>query len=107
MGWEKKGNNSYYYRKRREGKRVISEYVGAGPVAEMIALLDEEERQQREFERQQWRAERVADQELVKEIDGAVDLVRQVARLACIASGAHQHKRQWRYAANTTRNTRK
>ena len=33
MGWEKRGNNKYYYRKKREGKRVISIYFGKGEKA--------------------------------------------------------------------------
>ena len=54
MAWEKRGNNSYYYQKRRIGDRVVSDYIGAGPVAEMIALTDADERQRKEYERQQW-----------------------------------------------------
>ena len=34
MGLEWRGSKQYYYRKRREGKRVISEYCGGGKVAQ-------------------------------------------------------------------------
>ena len=30
MGWEKRGNGLYYYRKKRMGQRVVSEYMGTG-----------------------------------------------------------------------------
>ena len=39
MGWETRGNGKYYYRKRRIGDKVVSEYVGTGPGAELIAEL--------------------------------------------------------------------
>ncbi len=31
MGWERRGNGFYYYRKRREGHRGISEYYDTPP----------------------------------------------------------------------------
>lgn len=39
MGWEQRGNNSYYYKKEREGSRVKSVYVGRGEIAHMVAQL--------------------------------------------------------------------
>jgi len=48
MGWERRGNNQYYYKKEREGSRVKSVYVGCGEIAHMVSeiqsgapLLDE------------------------------------------------------------------
>lgn len=38
MGWEYRAGRKYYYRKRREDGRVVSEYVGAGPLAELTAM---------------------------------------------------------------------
>jgi hypothetical protein len=40
MGWEQRGNNSYYYKKEREGSRVKSVYVGRGEVAHMISQFE-------------------------------------------------------------------
>ena len=39
MGWEQRGNNSYYYKKEREGSRVKSVYVGRGEIAHMVAQI--------------------------------------------------------------------
>ena len=39
MGWEQRGNNSYYYKKEREGSRVKSVYVGRCEVAQMVSKL--------------------------------------------------------------------
>ncbi len=37
MGWEKRGNKQYYYRKRREGDRVVSEYLTADEAQAYLA----------------------------------------------------------------------
>ena len=37
MAWEQRGNNSYYYKKEREGSHVKSVYVGRGEIAKMIS----------------------------------------------------------------------
>jgi hypothetical protein len=39
MGWEQRGNNSYYYRKERDGWRVKSTYVGRGEIAHMVPQI--------------------------------------------------------------------
>lgn len=44
MGWEMRGGRRYYYKKRREGGRVISEYIGAGPLADLIVGMMMERR---------------------------------------------------------------
>ena len=104
MAWETRRNNRYYYRKNRTGQRVESEYIGAGPFADMVALLDEEERHQREYERQRWQEEKAVDQEQVDQVDDAVRLIRQITAAVCVAGGCYQHKRQWRrYALPDTR----
>jgi len=40
MAWETRGGHSYYYRKKRMGNKVLSEYVGKGLVAQEIASKD-------------------------------------------------------------------
>ena len=48
MAWEDRGGNRYYYRKRWEGGRCVSEYLGAGELAEALATLDAYDRTARE-----------------------------------------------------------
>ena len=102
MAWEKRGNKRYYYRKKRIGKRVVSEYFGDGATAELIALLDEEDRLEREYERQQFRREKETQLELDREIDALGDMVRAMTRASLVANGYYTHKgHSWRSGQNT------
>ena len=40
MAWVRRGRKLYYYRTRRVGGRVLREYLGSGPEAELAAALD-------------------------------------------------------------------
>ena len=53
MAWEVRNRRKYYYRKRREGNRVIFEYLGGGLEAEQYAQACQETEKsiQRERER--------------------------------------------------------
>ena len=44
MAIEFRGGGAFYYRKRREGDRVVSEYVGGGLVGLIVAQDDEGDR---------------------------------------------------------------
>ncbi len=50
MALEKRNGNYYYYKKERDGNRVVSKYYGKGELANLIAQMDEMERQGKEFE---------------------------------------------------------
>lgn len=41
MAWERRGKHMYYYRKQRVGNRVLSRYVGRGPLAELCSAIDD------------------------------------------------------------------
>jgi hypothetical protein len=40
MSWKSINGQRYSYRSKRIGRRVVSEYVSAGEVAELIAQFD-------------------------------------------------------------------
>jgi hypothetical protein len=88
MGWR----GRYYYRSVRQGRRVLTEYRGAGDVAEMAAALDAEERAERQAEREARKAELALDME----IDAAGRQLRGALEAALLASGYHKHKGTWR-----------
>ncbi|MBW7959671.1 MAG: hypothetical protein H3C69_08945 [Candidatus Promineofilum sp.] len=96
MGWETRGNGSYYYRKVRKGGRVVSEYIGAGGVAEALAGLDELDRRQRQRAAADWRAVVESDRQQAEALAEVDELVKSAVAAVLIANGYHTHKRQWR-----------
>lgn len=96
MAWEVRGQGRYYYRKRRTGGRVVSEYVGAGPLAELLAEADALDRAERAEERKAEQRVREEIQTLDRQADEVADLVRALTHGVLLASGYHTHKRQWR-----------
>jgi hypothetical protein len=94
MGWDKGGR--YYTRSRREGGRVVREYLGGGAIGELAAQLDAIGWAKREADRAA-RAEREEVKALdapLNELDGLADLL---VRAALVAAGFHQHHRgNWR-----------
>src|SRR5262245_35932711 len=96
MGWKRIGNHAYLYRSRREGGRVISEYLGRGADAALIARLDDIERQKREDRRIDERAAREAAGREERAIREWFEAVEVVATAALLAAGYHKHHGQWR-----------
>ncbi len=96
MGWEERKGRFYYYRKRREGGRVVSEYVGDGPLADACEALDEAEKEKRRLEREALRQEREALDRQAGQVKDVLDQIRALTHAALIAGGYHMHKGQWR-----------
>ena len=96
MGWETRGNGRYYYRKVRDGGRVRSEYIGAGLAAEMLAEVDEFDRQRRQLEDEARRAEVDAERHTAATLAEVDRMVQDLTAAALIAAGYHAHRRQWR-----------
>lgn len=96
MAWEYRKAKLFYYRKKRVGPRVISEYLGQGLDAEEAAALDAEDRAKRNRQRQalleMHRLHQAEDQEL-DGFDKAVDLLITGHLLT---EGYHQHRGTWR-----------
>lgn len=96
-------SRGYFYRKKRVNGRVVSEYIGGGQVAQILAQLDEREREKRGAQREavaaqieQWRASDRAAK-------GAFDFVSIVLGAALQSAGYHQHARgEWRRKRATT-----
>ncbi len=98
MAWEtRERGGRYYTRSRKIGGRVVREYIGTGPVAELIATRDAEARVERTAEARVLRAERdrLAPAEAVlAELDALTELL---AHAALVAAGYRRHHRgAWR-----------
>lgn len=104
MAWEDRNETVYYYRKRREGKHVISEYVGKGLIGQLAEEMDSEERykkdlDQSEFRKQQWTIKIIDEQ-----VSDVEKYTRAMTRAVMLVSGYHSHKRQWRKRRDVRRN---
>ena len=90
--------NGYYYRSKRRGRRVTTEYLGAGEIGEMVATLDTLERQERKAEAARVAAnrKRFTDQERV--FDAIGNTVTKLAAAVLVANGYHTNKGTWRKA---------
>jgi hypothetical protein len=93
MGWEKGG---YYTRSRKVQGRVVREYIGSGPLAEIIAKQDCVERALKQADREDFRAlQNMLDER--DQLDSNINQLTRVAvRAAMVAAGFHSHKGQWR-----------
>jgi hypothetical protein len=96
MGWETRNGKSYYYRKERTGNRVRSVYVGSGLIGQLSAQTDEQGRAEKDEERRALRRQIEKQDAIDSRIDAVCDLTERLVTAALIASGFHQHKRQWR-----------
>jgi hypothetical protein len=98
VAWEtRQRGGRYYTRSRKQGGRVVREYVGCGAVAQAIARLESLDRERRARERAEDRVEgerlRAADRTL-RAACRELELWTQVLLLA---GGYHQHRRgEWR-----------
>ena len=98
VGWEtrKRGTGCYYTRSRREGGRVIREYIGGGTLGWLAAQLDEIERRQRDEATVYWREERERLEQNAAFVGELEEAAEVLVRAHLLASGYHKHKGQWR-----------
>lgn len=96
MGWERRGKNSYYYRKMRTNGRVSSVYVGQGEIAVLTAQLDAMQREKRETQQVKELQDQRDFDSLDQRIDNLAGLSTLLTEAVLVAAGFHQHKRQWR-----------
>ena len=97
VAWEERARGGRYYtRSRREGGRVVREYVGCGGVAEVLAHADEALRREREQRRAEERAELGRFRELAEPVLELSDLAEVLARAHLAVGGYRDHKGDWR-----------
>ena len=96
MGWEQRNGKRYYYRKQRQGRRVISEYSGSGLSAELLAELDRIEYEERMFARNCWKRQKDELDQIDKQIGRSILLIRGIVRAHLLIAGYHPHKGQLR-----------
>ena len=75
---------------------VVSEYVGNGPLVELLAAEEEAEREYQQEQRRQREEERAEIKAIDDMLDDYGDMVRTLTRAVLLANGYHPHKGQWR-----------
>ena len=76
---------------------MVREYVGTGPLAELVADMDAAERSRREAQALAWRAERAQLERLDGEIRDVCALADALATSALLLAGYRRHHRgEWR-----------
>lgn len=96
MAWEQRGKGRYYYRKRRRGRQVRSEYIGAGEFADLVAAMDDIERLQKELDREEWRRWIEEEEELDRQIAALAEQVQNLTAATLLVAGYRRTWRKWR-----------
>ena len=100
MGWEARGSGRYYYRKYKQGGKVISQYAGAGYAALLSEQLTKAASLDAEYKRQAWAAIKEEEDRLDKIVEEIGAVSQQLVTAILLVTGHHQHKRQWRKIRN-------
>ncbi len=96
----RRNERSYFYKKRCEGNRVISEYVGGGQLVVLAEHQAQIERERKQREREEVRAARISMAEIDARINEFSKLVDTLIDAYLLTLGYHKHKRQWRRRRN-------
>ena len=101
MAWEaRKRGGRYYTRSRRsqEGGRVLREYVGSGPLAELAAEADRERRELEEARREREREELGRLKGLAAPVLEMSEAAEILAHAHLVAAGYRKRKGEYRRA---------
>ena len=93
MAWEK---GRYYTRSRKVNGRVVREYIGGGEAGELAAKLDAIKLEERNRERELWRAEKEEIEAVDNQLTEFCEMADMIARAAMVAAGFHFHRGEWR-----------
>jgi hypothetical protein len=96
VAWERQGNHVYFYRSRRAGRRVVRDFYGNGPEAQLAAALVEQRRQRQQAAREGRRAAQEPWDEAARPVDELRTALELLVDVALLAGGFHQHRGQWR-----------
>jgi len=97
MAWKtSKYGHRYLYKNRRRGNRVITQYLGAGPVAELAARTEALHRAERQAELRAWQAAQRRYAELDAVVDRLCSTIDDVLMAELLLAGCYRHQWEWR-----------
>jgi len=103
VAWERRERGgSYFTRSRRRNGRVLREYVGTGPLAEIIAATDHTRRELNKAEREEEKDRQRRDREHLEALAAPVEELSEAAEILAHAhlvdAGYHRRKGEYRHA---------
>ena len=98
MAWEKRERGgTYYTRSRKVNGKVVREYLGTGPLAELAAQMDALKRCQRQEEARALREECKRIEALETSLEELCEAAEVLTRATLLAAGYRRHNRgEWR-----------
>lgn len=96
MGWEKRGNGQYYYRKKRVNGKVKSQYVGAGEFAHASQVLDQTDSALKALDNQEWQETKATDQAIDHAVDQHLESIQEAIEQTLQELGYRKVKGEWR-----------
>lgn len=97
MAWERRRNGTYNYRTRKEQGRVVKDYIGTGPVADVAAERDTLARAARADAVELHRKEQSVLQILDEPVTDFATTLETLTRAHLVSSGYHRHHGgEWR-----------
>ena len=98
MAWERRTRGGRYYtQSRREGGRVIRDYVGSGIKGELAAAQDAARRAARRERAEAWNRERARLEAMDRAVAELDESAGSVVTVSLLLAGYHRHHRgNWR-----------
>jgi hypothetical protein len=100
MGWEQRGNNSYYYRKERQGLNVKSVYVGRGEIAHLISNFQSSSDTLERLTHARNSTKAIVSEKSDAALERSLELIELFTQAVLLTAGFHTHHRQWRRKRN-------
>jgi hypothetical protein len=100
MTLENRNGNYYYYKKERDGNRIVSKYYGRGELANLVAQMDEIDREEKEIKTLENLRFKQETQAIDREIDLYESEVADLIAKTLLSLGFYKTKsREWRLKA--------
>jgi hypothetical protein len=97
MAWRRRKQRKYYYRSRREGDRVKTDYFGTGPLAWAVAKMDAEARDREQAQADEEKTARKPFEDADGFVRRLIAASNELLRAVLLAEGFCLHQRgTWR-----------
>ena len=96
MGWERRGNGQYYYRKKRINGRVVSLYIGGGEFAAASQVLDQSESASKALEIAAWQDEKNQATAIDQKVNNSLESLQGLIEQTLEGWGYRKVKGEWR-----------